>query len=121
MHRNPNPEITINLPSRAEIQDVVIDLQAHRIARETAALYAAAQIVFDVEAFRAVKMQTAMEIYLRDYAEGYCAYCGDKHRFTNLTRCHAECFATYCEKCFVRKFGGTVTKGVPAVQPRREA
>jgi len=49
----------IELPSG---RDMFNDLKAHRIARDTAALYANAGLVYDIAAFKAVKEIALKEV-----------------------------------------------------------
>ena len=52
-------EIVVEIPDG---RAMFADLQAHRIARDTAALYANAGLVYDVDAFRAVKAIALAEV-----------------------------------------------------------
>jgi hypothetical protein len=48
--------------AQATGHEMLNDLQAHRIARETASLYANAGLVYDIAAFNAVKAIALKEI-----------------------------------------------------------
>lgn len=54
--------VKIELPTSEQVREFFNDLKAHRIARDTAALYANAGLVYDLAAFNAVKEIALVEV-----------------------------------------------------------